>query len=489
MTDTVRFIVNGADHAVRNPDPTLTVLDYLRGCAHLSGTKEGCAEGDCGACTVVLAERAGEGVAYRAVNACILFLPALNGKALITVEGLKGVDGGPHPVQRALIDHHGAQCGFCTPGFVMALYAHYRNGGADDRASIDDALAGNLCRCTGYGPIIKAARHLADYPAPQEPPLRARLDAIAPTSLLALDHDCPIHRQRRRYFAPTSLEALCALAVQHPEAVVLAGGTDVGLWVTKQRRSLATVIAIGGVADLTRITETDEALIIGAGVRYDEAHRRLAALYPDFGEVIRRLGAAQVRNMGTLGGNIANGSPIGDSLPALIALAAKIELRHGTKRRVLALEDYFISYGKQDCAPGEILTHIILPKPRRGEEFHAYKVSKRFDQDISALCGAFAFTIEGGRVARARIAFGGLAATPKRAYACEAALAGAPWTQASIDKASAALDEDYQPISDLRASAGYRLRVARNLLKKAFLESTEPTLATRVLAPRGERHG
>jgi xanthine dehydrogenase small subunit len=391
----------------------------------------------------------------------------IDGMTLYTVESLSPVNGKLHPVQQAMVDLSGSQCGFCTPGFVMSLYAHYRNGAATDDGAVRDALAGNLCRCTGYGPIMAAAK--AMHAAP-----RLAEEAPAPVEsdgMLALRFE-DRRGGMRLFFAPRSLAELENLSREHPGATYVAGATDVGLWVTKKLQVLQVVISLNRVAELRRLTDTDAALEIGAGVRYSDAFAALASLSPDLGEVLRRLGSVQVRNAGTIGGNIANGSPIGDSPPPLIALGARIVLNKGGARRTLALEDFFLAYGRQDRAPGEFVEKIILPKPAPDVIFHTYKLSKRFDQDISAVCAAIALTLEGGVARNVRIAFGGMAATPKRAAAAEAVLEGQPWNEASVEKAMAALEADFTPLSDMRASAAYRMLGAKNLLRRAFLEST-----------------
>ncbi len=456
MRDTVRFRLDGVTHEVRNPDPTLTLLRWLRTEARRTGTKEGCAEGDCGACTVAIAA---PGEPMRAVNACILFLPMLDGATLYTVESLADADGGLHPIQQALVDHHGSQCGFCTPGFVMSLFAHEQNGGGKSRREIDDALAGNLCRCTGYGPIVEAAQRAAAAPV--------KADALpAPEEGLAVTHD------KRKFFAPRSLAEFAALALKHPDATIVAGATDVGLWVTKQHRDLQTLISVMNVAELRVLRETKDAIEIGAAVRYSEAHDALARFHPDFGELVRRIGGVQVRNCGTIGGNIANGSPIGDTPPPLIAAGAILVLRKGDVERQLPLEDYFLAYGKQDRAQGEFVARVIVPKLRAGALFATYKVSKRFDQDISAVCGGFQIMRDSARVRDARIAFGGLAGTPKRAIQAEQTLVDGAWDEAHVRRAMDALASDFTPMTDQRGSAAYRLDVARNLLWRFYLEST-----------------
>lgn len=473
MTDTIRFLLNGEVCDVDDVDPTTTVLNYLRYALRETGTKEGCAEGDCGACTLVMGELQENSIRYRAVNACILFLPVLDGKEIITVEGLAAEDGTLHPVQQAMVDLHGSQCGFCTPGFVMSIYAHHLNGGATDPNSVSDAIAGNLCRCTGYGPILEAAAS-AECPAPSihETINRvALLKSIQREDTLAVSGTCVATGVEKRYFAPSDLEALADLALQYPDATLLAGGTDVGLWVTKQHRTLTTVIYLGNVRELHDIQETESAIRFGAAASYTDCADLITRHYPDFGEIVRRLGSVQIRNSGTLGGNVANGSPIGDGMPPLIAAGASVVLRKGDAQRTLPMEEYFIDYGNQDRAPGEFVEAVILPRPPANQIFRAYKISKRFDQDISAVCGAFAFEVEDGIVTSTRIAFGGMAATPKRATNAEVALVGQSWREPAIDAAMDAMEQDFAPITDMRASDTYRLKVAKNLLMKAYLES------------------
>jgi xanthine dehydrogenase small subunit len=464
----IRFLLDGVVRELAGVDPTLTVLNLLRYHLRRTGTKEGCAEGDCGACTVVLGELEGDEVRFRAVNACILFAPMLDSRALFTVESL-GREGALHPVQQAMVDHHASQCGFCTPGFVMSLYAAQRAGAPTDAASLKDALAGNLCRCTGYGPILAAGAAMGPSPErKRDAALAHALKAIQPTQWLALE------REGRRFFAPRSADELAQVLDAHPHATVLAGGTDIGLWVTKQHRDLPTLVSLNEATDLRRIDDLGDAIRIGAGVRYVDAHPVLAGLHPAFGDLIRRLGGLQVRNLGTVCGNIANGSPIGDMPPALIAAGATLVLRKGASRRELPLEAYFLAYGKQDREPGEFVEAVIVPKPVAGRVFATAKLSKRFDQDISAVCLGLSVSVDRGAVTEARIAFGGMAATPKRAAACEAALIGRPWTRATVQAAAERLADDFAPITDMRASAPYRLQAAKNLVLRAFLDSAEP---------------
>ncbi|CAO3436977.1 xanthine dehydrogenase small subunit [Azospirillum doebereinerae] len=489
MRESLRFYLGDELREIRDVDPTMTVLDWLRLSERRVGTKEGCAEGDCGACTVVVGRLDGDEVRYEAVNACIRFLPTLDGCRLLTVEHLKAPDGGLHPVQRAMVDQHGSQCGFCTPGFVMSLFALYLNEERPDAQRIDDALAGNLCRCTGYAPIVAAGRAMHELGDRTADRFNDRAATAAALRALADDEVLSVGRDGRRFLAPATVPQLADLLLAHPDATIVAGATDVGLWVTKFQRVLPTVIHTGRIRDLRRIEDLDDALAIGAGATYSEAAPAIAALYPDFGELIRRIGAEQVRNMGTIGGNVANGSPIGDTPPALIAAGASVQLRRGDETRVLPLEDFFIAYGKQDRRPGEFVERILLPKPEPGVRFRAYKITKRFDQDISAVCGAFRLTLgPDGTVADIRIAFGGMAGTPKRASGAEAALIGQPWTEETVLAGMAALKTDFTPLSDWRASAGYRSEVAANLLMRLHVETTDPDAETRLVGDRRLAH-
>ncbi|MDJ0921346.1 MAG: xanthine dehydrogenase small subunit [Henriciella sp.] len=479
----IRFVLDGEIQELVDVDPTRTVLEWLREDEHRVGTKEGCAEGDCGACTAVIGELIEDRVRYRAINTCIYFLPMLHGKELVTVESI-GVPDQLHPVQQAMADGDGTQCGFCTPGFVMSLFAKYQGSDPALSEDVDNVLAGNLCRCTGYRPIQEAAASVEPDAGLQArfggPKTRDLLKSLHISEAQSAEYQDPHFETARRWHRPTSEEELTDLLKRYPSATLVAGATDVGLWVTKQHRLIETAIVLNGVTSLNRIEETEQGLRIGAMVTYSDAIAHLARLHPDFGELVRRIGSTQVRNSGTIGGNIANGSPIGDTPPPLIVLNAQLELASSEGARTIPLEDFFIDYGKQDLRTGEYVRSVLIPPLADGLVFRTYKISKRFNQDISALCGAFAFEIEDGVVTSARVAFGGMAATPKRAAACEAALTGQPWTEATIDEAANAMARDYAPITDMRASAPYRMKTAQNLLRKAFLETGAPN-RTRIL--------
>ena len=488
--DAVRFILDGEVIEVRDAAPADTLLPYLRDTLGRKGTKEGCAEGDCGACTVVLVEpeEQGSGLRLRAVNACIQFLPTLDGKELVTVESLRDADGGLHPVQQAMVDCHGSQCGFCTPGFVMSLFALYKTNAAPTRRDIDDALAGNLCRCTGYKPIVEAALAMHGLARARGEASSWLAAACGEESACAADREArarALHAIRRPgtlrvtsgpgvFYAPRRLGELADIVLRHPQATLLAGGTDVGLWVTKALRELDTLVYTGEVAELKRVGVAGGHLEIGAAATLAEAMPALLGHYPELGELLRRFASPPIRNAATLGGNVANGSPVGDSMPALLVLDAELVLRRGDARRELPLAEFYLGYRKTALAPGEFLECIRVPLPAKGMLFGSYKVSKRFDQDIAAVCGAWRLQLDGRRIEPARVAYGGMAAVPARAARCEEALAGSEWNEATVRRAMTALSVDFTPISDMRASAGYRRRVAANLLYRFWLATNGP---------------
>jgi xanthine dehydrogenase small subunit len=484
----IQFLLNQelkTEHAL---DPNVTVLNYLREHLHRSGTKEGCGSGDCGACTVVVGElttdAAGqERLSYRSLNSCLTFVASLHGKQLLSVEDLKH-QGRLHSVQQAMVDCHGSQCGFCTPGFVMSLFALQKNSAAaasaeSRQAQAHEALAGNLCRCTGYRPILAAAEQCCSAPqADQFDALKAqtiaRLKAITPTQTGELDSG------DKRCLVPLTVADLADLYSAHPHARLLAGGTDLALEVTQFHRPLPVMIYVGNVAEMKRIEHFDDRIEIGAATALTDCYEALSHEYPDFGALLHRFASLQIRNQGTLGGNIGNASPIGDSPPLLIALGAQIVLRKGEQHRILALEDYFIDYRVTARQESEFIERIIVPKANTRQTFRAYKVSKRLDDDISAVCAAFRLQVENDVIVDARAAFGGMAAIPKRATRCEQALIGQPWTEATVERACGALAEDFTPLTDFRASKEYRLLSAQNLLRKYFIEVQTPHIQTRV---------
>ncbi len=453
----IAFLLNGTPVQLSGIAPTRTLLDWLREERGLKGTKEGCNEGDCGACTVMVTDAGGS----RALNACILFLPQLHGKAVRTVEGISGPKGELHPVQQAMVDHHGSQCGFCTPGFVVSMAAAHLNGDA----AHDDTLAGNLCRCTGYAPIIRAAKAAESAPVPEW--MEADRTALSSFLLPQISSGGEPPQAARGadsppFFRPTNSDDLADWYLQNPTATLIAGATDVGLWVTKQLRDLAPVAFLNGVTDLQQIERQGGMFHIGAGVTIATLRKALEPHHPSLAELFRRYASEQIRNAATIGGNIANGSPIGDGPPALIALGAKLHLRRGDGMRTIPLESFFLDYRKQDRQAGEFVAGLSLPES--APALRCYKLSKRFDQDISAVCGCFNVTVTDGHVTEARIAFGGMAGIPKRAANAEAALVGQPLTEASAAAAAEAMAQDFTPLSDMRASAAYRLKAAQNMM-------------------------
>ena len=483
----IRFVHQGRTVSVDGLPSTTSVLAWLREQAHCTGTKEGCNEGDCGACTVLVGSLQADGrVVYRPINSCIQFLPTLDGKALVTVEDL----GGAHPAQQAMVACHGSQCGFCTPGFVMSLAAcHQRHGAAGtvpSRQQIADDLSGNLCRCTGYRTILDAGQQM--FTLPNLRPLQTAADSSTALALAALQAAPPLHYTAETPFhAPRSLAALAALRQALPEARLLAGSTDVGLWVNKQFRALGELIYLGEVAELKLISEAGGYLQIGAGASLQAAWAALAAHWPAAREMGQRFASLPIREAGTMGGNIANGSPIGDSAPVLIALGAHIVLRRGSTQRTMLLQDFYLDYMKNQLQLGEFVEALRLPLPEPGDTLRVYKLSKRYDCDISGLAAGLWLklagdSVVGATVVDARFTFGGLAGIVKRAAGAEAAVRGQAWTAATVQRAMAALDHDFQPLSDLRASASYRQRSARNLLMRLWLETRAeaPLAATQV---------
>jgi xanthine dehydrogenase small subunit len=481
----VRFVLNGRERELVRPEPTLTLLDYLREDAGLTGTKEGCAEGDCGACTVAVGSRCADGVQWRAVNSCIRFVPTVDGCEVVTVEGLSGTAGPLHPVQQAMVDCHASQCGFCTPGFVMSLFALYLTVSRASRDEVVDALAGNLCRCTGYRPIIDAGVAMFDAPEPAEWSRAAGQGAAVGARLQALARAGESESLAYPGFqAPRSRATLAAACAAAPEALLLGGGTDVGLWVTKNLRTLPPLIYTGEVAELRAMRRDAHGLWIGAAVTLTDAWPALVDLCPALAEQASRFASPPVRNSATLCGNLANGSPIGDSLPALLALGATLELESTGGIRRVPLQDFYLAYQRKDLRPGEFVAGVQVPVPAPDAEIASYKLAKRIDQDISAVSAGFLVELADDRIVTARLAFGGLAGTARRAAAAEAALLGRAWDAAAIDAAVAALARDFEPLTDQRASARYRLEGAGALLRRfhAEREARRPLRVTGALA-------
>jgi xanthine dehydrogenase small subunit len=475
----IRFVHRGRITEVTAADTTRTLLDWLREDARCSGTKEGCAEGDCGACTVLVGERDGTSVVWKTVNACIQFLPMLDGKAIRTVEDVKH-SGALHPAQQAMVECHGSQCGFCTPGFVMSMVHVYEReracGSTPSRQTLADDLSGNLCRCTGYRPILDAGQRMFELPAVAH-------DDVATARLLdQLAADPPLaytDAQGARCFVPRTAASLAVLRESLPEARLLGGCTDIGLWVNKQHKALPVLIATTAVAELSRIeTRADGTLCIGAAVTLESAWGALAKQHPELTEMWLRFASPPVRHAGTMGGNLANGSPIGDGAPVLMALDATLVLRRGARERRIRLDAFYLDYMKNALEPGEFVRAVEMPPPSF-TALRAYKLSKRFDSDISGLACGLAITLDAqGVVTAARLAFGGMAAVIKRAAQAEAAMLGQAWSEDTCNAAAAALARDFAPITDLRASATYRQRAAANLLRRFWLETRreEPLL-------------
>lgn len=471
--ESIQFLLNNTVMTIEPPDPNITVLDYLRNDLHLTGTKEGCASGDCGACTVVVGELHNGQVQYKTVNACISFVTTLHGRQLITVEGLKS-DNQLHPAQQALLDHHGSQCGFCTPGVVMSLFCLHEQAPSPDKAQAQEALAGNLCRCTGYQPIINAALDMsASTPYQNEKTIRQ-------LTSMAITEDISIERNGHTFHSPQSASQLAQLLLKYPAARLLAGGTDLALEVTQQHQSLAEIIYLGNITELKTITQQQGHLSIGAAATYTECQPHFSAHYPEVVNLLERLGSLQIRNQGTIGGNIGNASPIGDMLPVLIALKAKLVLQRGNIIRQINTEDFFIDYKKTALQQSEFVRAVDIPLIQKQQHLKLYKVSKRIDDDISSVLCAILIDIEDDKIISVSLAFGGMAAIPKRAVNTEAKLLNQPWSKATIESAMNTLEQDFSPLSDIRASASYRMQVARNLLLKCFTEINSPDVPSRV---------
>ena len=458
---------------VKNPDPNETLLNYIRTNLKKTGTKEGCAEGGCGACTIVLGELKNNNVKYSAVNSCITFLPTIAGKQLILVEDLISKDNSLHPVQKAMVNYHGSQCGFCTPGFVMSLFSMFKNHSRFNDNVIKDSIAGNLCRCTGYQPIIKAARSLNN---------KNKIDHFTKNkeSVITLlkkinNETIAIYKKDKKYFAPRYVQELKKILKKNINSHLLSGGTDLSLLVTKERKDINSIVYMNSIDELNYIKNNNKYIEVGASTPLIELESYIKKYYPDFTKILKRYGSPQIRNVATVAGNIATASPIGDCLPLLLSLNAKVVLQDFKKTKIFFLDDFFISFRKTKLKKEQFIHSIRIPLPK-DNTFKAYKVSKRFDDDISSVCVAFNLEIVRNKVRSVRIAYGGMAAIPKRAIYCEKILSNSLVTDEIIDKAKKALEKDFKPISDMRASRLYRMEVAKNLLEKFCAEIKQKKL-------------
>jgi xanthine dehydrogenase small subunit len=472
-SNNINFIHKDTIVEIKNPDPNETLLNYIRKNLKKIGTKEGCAEGGCGACTVVFGELKNNEINYRAVNSCITFLPTLQGKQLITVEDLVLKDGSLHPVQEAMVNYHGSQCGFCTPGFVMSLFSMFKTYSKVKDELIKDSIAGNLCRCTGYQPIIKAAKSLKnkkifDHFSENEKKIVNLLKKIGNKSIA-------IYKNDKKYFAPQHVNELKKILKKNINADFLSGGTDLSLNVTKERKDLKSIIYMNSIHELNYIKNNDQYIEVGASTPLIDFENYIKKYYPDFTKILKRYGSPQIRNVGTIAGNIATASPIGDCLPLLLSLNTKIVLQGIKKTKTLFLNNFFISYRKTRLKKGQFIHSIQIPLPKKNI-FKAYKISKRFDDDISSVCAAYNIKITNNIIESIKIAYGGMAEIPKRAFFCEKTLLNSLITEETINKAKESLQKDFKPISDMRASGLYRMEIAKNLLEKCFLEIKEKKL-------------
>ncbi len=467
----IRFLLNDEQVNLSNISPSLSLLDFLRLERGLCGTKEGCNEGDCGACTILVGKLVDGQLTYETINACIRFVPSLDGTHIITIEHLQSSDKELHPVQKALVKYHGSQCGFCTPGVAMSLYGLWLQNPFPKQEEIKTALQGNLCRCTGYAPIIRAALAISEQgDLANDFLLKKRQTIIKKLQKINEDTGVKIISEAGEFYIPKTIDDLALLYAAKPKATLLAGSTDIGLWVNVEHRNISPVIFIGNIAELKEIKQGKDALIIGAGITYSQAREAFVKNFPFLADFLTKIGGTQIRNMGTIGGNIANGSPIGDMAPALIALGASLHLQQGNKYRKILVEDFYIAYAEQDLQQSEFIKSIEIPYIKPNELLEVYKVSKRKNEDISTVCAAFKLGIENKIITKSILAYGGMAAKPTRAKQTEKALIGQLFNEQVIEKAALALSDDFSPINDVRASADYRMLVAQNLLKKFYLE-------------------
>jgi len=468
----IKFILNDRIQEIHNPDPNETILNYIRLKLKKTGTKEGCAEGGCGACTIVIGELKKNNIIYKAINSCIAFTPSLEGKQLLVIEDLMLKDGSLHPVQSAMVNYHASQCGFCTPGFVMSLFSMYKNNKFYDEKTIEESISGNLCRCTGYRPIIDAAKSLNNSKSDQfkknKKKTIALLKKIRPKSI-------SINNQNKKYFAPKTINELKKIIKKYPNLDFFSGGTDMSLIVTKQKKNLDDIIYLNSIDELNYIKENYKYIEVGATTPLIQFELFIKKYYLDFNIILKRYGSVQIRNVATMAGNIATASPIGDSLPLLLSLDASIVIESFNKKSILPLKNFFIGYRKTKLKKGQFISSIRIPI-LKNNIFKAYKISKRIDDDISSVCASFNLAIVNKKIKSIKIAYGGMAAIPKRAIYCEKVLLNSNFSEDIILKAQKSLEKDFQPINDMRASKDYRMEIAKNLLIKCFSEIKQDKL-------------
>ena len=467
VSNTIQFIYNDDIIKLKNPDPNRTILDFIRSDLKQKGTKEGCAEGGCGACTVVLGELKNKKLHYKSINSCISFLPMIDKKHLILIENLSNKKDNLHPIQEAMVKFHGSQCGFCTPGFVMSMFAMYKNFSKFNDETIDETLSGNLCRCTGYRPIKDAAKslnsqNLYDHFKKNEKKIINLLTKIK-------DRDIEISYKNKKYFAPKSLSNLKKILKKNSNTKFLSGGTDLSLEVTKKRGEIDKIISLNSIKELKFIKKTKKFIEVGSGVSLYEFQNVIKSYYPDFYNILKRYGSVQIRNVGTLAGNIATASPIGDSLPLLLSLDSKIKIQTSRFIKVIPLSEFFLSYRKTKLKKGEFLYSVVIPINKQNH-FKAYKISRRFDDDISSVCASFNFLIKKNIILDAKIAYGGMSEIPKRAPKIEKALTNSIFSEDTFARVKNLIDTDFSPMDDMRASKNYRSDVAKNLMMKFFHE-------------------
>ena len=466
-SNNIKFVWKNKIYLINNPNPNETILDYVRLKLKKTGTKEGCAEGGCGACTIVLGEIENNKIVYKAINSCISFIPSLDGKQLILVEDLVEKDRSLHAVQDAMIKYHGSQCGFCTPGFVMSLFAMYKNFSSYNKEKIQDSISGNLCRCTGYRPIIDAAKSLNNINRSDQFDKNEKkiLNFLKKIRL----RNVSLKNKNKKYFSPKNINELKKVIKENPNSIFLNGGTDLSLNITKERKDINNIISINSIKELKFIKEKNNTIEVGAATSLGEFELFIKKYYPDFNSILKRYGSVQIRNVGTIAGNIATASPIGDTLPLLLSLDAKIVLQKMSKKTILPITKFFVSYRKTRLKKGQFIHSIIIPIFKKNI-FKAYKISKRVDDDISSVCASFNLKIINKKIKSVKIAYGGMASIPKRAINCEKILTNSSLSEESFKKAMKNLEKDFRPIDDVRASKDYRMEVAKNLLMKCFIE-------------------